>query len=540
MRFKYYFLIVLLLGFLIRIVKLGELPFSLHDDELDAGYIGRYILLHKEDIKGNFLPLYYNKFGDYRPAGIFYLSGLSTFLFGINEFAVRFPSAFFGFLTIILMYLFTFELFKNKTIAFYSSLLTALSPWHIVLSRATCEGIIGLFFFLLGLTLVIKGINTSKEKYIAFSFLPFLISYFFYPLFRLLVPLIFIPLPFYKYKKVGIKNLIIFFLFFYFVLSITLFITKSGSGRFSQVAFYKNPILSNTIDKQIMSHPLGTNSDLFITRVFHNKIILYGKEFAKRYLEYFSPLFLFVEGGLPSRYVVPESGLFFFSTIPLLFIGLTTLFVKKDNIVLKSYFLYLLFVAPVVSALTYEDAPNIQRSVFLLAPLIILAAYGLYSLNTIFKKQASILLHLFVCSIILLEFIYFFELYYLHTPSYKSVLRKDGSKALAESLIKNKNSYDKIIMNNAYEMPLYYLFYSKRFEKIPVGSVGENNQISAIDNIVFTKEECPSSKIDISKIKNQKILIVDNGDCSLQNFSIIEEINRQDKTRAFRLMVLKE
>lgn len=93
------FVIFFLTSFL-RIFNLLSLPFSLHTDELYAGYVGRYIFLHGQDVYRNIFPLYFNKFGDFRPIGIFWLSGLSTFVLGINEFAIRFPSALFGALTV--------------------------------------------------------------------------------------------------------------------------------------------------------------------------------------------------------------------------------------------------------------------------------------------------------------------------------------------------------------------------------------------------------------------------------------------------------
>jgi len=101
------FLIFLFAAFL-RLYNLSSLPFNFHLDEVQSTFVGRYTLLHFRDPYGNFFPLnYFNLFGDYPPIIPMYLSGIATFIFGVNEFAARFPSAFFGALAVFPIYLFT-------------------------------------------------------------------------------------------------------------------------------------------------------------------------------------------------------------------------------------------------------------------------------------------------------------------------------------------------------------------------------------------------------------------------------------------------
>lgn len=89
---KIILLVIFLVSLLFRTYRLDTIPNGFHVDELDAGYIGRYILENGHDISGAFLPLYYNKFGDYRPTGIFYLAGLSVKIFGSTPLATRLPA----------------------------------------------------------------------------------------------------------------------------------------------------------------------------------------------------------------------------------------------------------------------------------------------------------------------------------------------------------------------------------------------------------------------------------------------------------------
>lgn len=534
-------ILLVVIGLFIRIYNLTNIPKGFHDDELDAGFIGRYILLWGKDIKGNQWPFYYDKLGDFRPTGIFYLSGISTFLFGVNEFAVRFPAALFGSLTVIAIFMLARELFKNSGIAIFSALLLVVSPWHIILSRATTEGIIGLFFILFGIIFLLKYINSRKPSTLVCMIFSFLYCYSFYHSFRLLIPLLFVPFLIVKNKGSTTvrKSLIGTFIFFTF-LSIGIGFTPWGKGRFNQVAFFKNPVLQNTIDKQIYAEGPGTGMNILRAHIFHNKIIIYGRELITQYLSYFSPDFLFVSGGFPLRFAVPESGLFYFLTFPLLFIGILVLTRLKTEKFYKYYLVYLLFISPLAAALTYEESPSVSRSLFFIIPLIIIMAIGFES---IWKLLSSKYRYIKVILILLLslESVYFYHQYFIHSPSYKSVLRKEGNREVAKLLIRERNIYDKIIMASAYDIGLYYLFFGKNFSKIDNGIVGFDNKINNIDNIIFTDFECPTLKLDQFKNSGKKMLFIDQGDCKFDGgvrspFKLVEEVLRKDQTHAFRLL----
>ena len=93
-------LLIFFLALFLRLIFLGSVPAGFHNDEVDVGYVGKFIVLNGKDPAGNILPLAFNKFGDFRPTGLFYLAGISQLIFGSNEFAVRLPTALFGALTV--------------------------------------------------------------------------------------------------------------------------------------------------------------------------------------------------------------------------------------------------------------------------------------------------------------------------------------------------------------------------------------------------------------------------------------------------------
>ena len=200
---------IFIFALIIRTYKLSYIPFGFHMDEVSNTYIGRFILLNGEDIYGNKLPLlFFNKFGDFPPVLPMYFSGLATFVFGTTEFAARFPAAFFGSLIIFPLYSLVQRLI-SRTSAILSCLVIAILPWHVVLSRSSSEGIIALTFCTFGLMFLFAGI-VEKKIFSLFSSAVFLfLTYFLYPSFRVLVPLIFLPLPFVYSEHKKIRNILL-------------------------------------------------------------------------------------------------------------------------------------------------------------------------------------------------------------------------------------------------------------------------------------------------------------------------------------------
>src|SRR3989344_427649 len=132
-------------------------------DEAWYAQIARNILESKQPLILSFNESHYL---DHPPSG-FILMSISFLIFGVNEFAARFPSALFGLGSIILVYLLGTKLF-NRTIGFGATLMMASSVWFVLRARSADLDTIFLFFFLLTFycTALIK---TNKLWVFAFS-----------------------------------------------------------------------------------------------------------------------------------------------------------------------------------------------------------------------------------------------------------------------------------------------------------------------------------------------------------------------------------
>jgi 4-amino-4-deoxy-L-arabinose transferase-like glycosyltransferase len=300
-------IIVFVISFLLRSINLGSIPYGFDRDEIANAYVGRFILENGKDLYGNSWPLlFFDKFGDYPPVLPMYLSGAATYIFGLNSFSARFPAALFGSLLVFPLYFFVSQLF-TKRVAIFSTLIVIILPWHLILSRASAEGILALTFCVTGLTLIWNGIHTSKRLLFIGSVI-LAASYLFYPAFRLLIPLILLPVPFMvtrHARKTAFMTLGLFILLTAIVAS-----TTWGRGRFSQTSLFTNEtdrsVIQNDLLRQIYSAP---NQPVFLVRVFHNKYVGYTQRLIEQYFSYFSPSFWVIKGGFPERYTIPHLGL---------------------------------------------------------------------------------------------------------------------------------------------------------------------------------------------------------------------------------------
>src|SRR3989338_11677884 len=101
---------IFVLAFALRFYKLGQIPSSLDWDEVSLAYNAQSLLQTGKDEFGNSWPLSIQSFNDYKPPVYTYLLIPVLKVFGKTEFAIRFPSALAGTLTVLVTYFLVKEL----------------------------------------------------------------------------------------------------------------------------------------------------------------------------------------------------------------------------------------------------------------------------------------------------------------------------------------------------------------------------------------------------------------------------------------------
>lgn len=536
--------LILFFSLFLRLYSLDSIPLGFHIDEASLGYNGYSLLITGKDENNNKLPLYIDMFGDNRPSGYHYLTIPSIKVFGLTEFATRFPGALFGGFSVIAFFFLAQVLFKNTKISLLSSLLISVAPWSIVLSRASAETIVALFFIIVGYSFLIFVFKSKKLLYFLIASLFLVISFFFYHTPRVFVPLLVfssIAYLFPIWKSFNSKQKISILGSFFIVSLVSfllIFLIKGGTGRFSQVNIFGFPQVKLVLEEQLREDGIMHESAL-ASRIFHNKVINYSLAFLNNYSEYFSGKFLFLEGGFPWWYRVPAMGLFYIIELPFILIGLYYLFLSKE----RFYKLPLiwLILAPITAAFTIDDIPNIQRSMVMFPIIELIAAYGFITFSKKFSSFKYYLYFAIFGILLFFNFAYFLQQYFIQSQVHRNWYRNEGFSKVMEIVKKDYDNYNKIVFNKAaggvYPLILFYMKYD------PAMYQKEGSTKDKIDTgfgkFFFVSSACPFLDKDSSVPKVNKIIYIEEGSCRdsslLKNTKYID-IYRKEGTKAFRIV----
>jgi len=543
--FKNYILliIILFLAALLRFYQITNVPPSTQWDETAIGYNAYSILKTGRDEYGQFLPLVFKSFGDYKPGLYIYLTVPSVAIFGLNELAVRIPSALAGIASVWLIYLVSLLLFKKKPLALFISFALAMSPWQMHFSRGGWEANLALFLVLLGLLSFLKA--EKKPKYLYPSAIAFGLSFLSYQGSKVFVPLLLLGLLIFFFKKIktlSIKSIIIS-LFLLFLVASPSFLTilTWGGGRLKTMSLFSYPRSENEIQ-----HILNKdNNNLFYFNLFHSEGLSFVTRFVERYFNHFSGRFLFFEGDWSSlRHGPSYNGVLYLFDFFLILFGLY--FLVRLNTRESKFIWFWLFIAPLPAAITRDSIQGV-RSLNMVLPLMILVGCGFYQLFLWLQKQKklfSVCFSLLLVVFYLFSVAYYLEQYFYHYPLQSSKDWQYGYQQIIQKVYPLRNNYQKIVFTSEYGQPyIYWLFYGQyppsdyqakaRLTENPSGDVGK---VEKLDNVEFR-----SVNFDGDKNLSKSLLIGTAMEIPLEKIDydkqrILEEIKFLDGKIAFRIV----
>lgn len=535
-------LFIFVIACIVRFYDLNNFPVGFHIDEASLGYNGYSILHTGKDDNNHSFPLYIDIFGDNRPSGYHYLTIVPIMIFGLSEFATRFPGAIFGSITVFAFYYLTSVVTKNKKVSLIASLLIALAPWHVILSRASAESIIALFFVILGFGFVVHSFQEQKNIKLFYGIVSLIISFFFYHTPRIFVPLFSIGLGLFlspQLLQLKKKDYKLFFIGSLFSLCIVVFclvfLVPGGTGRFNQVNIFNHPETYLIMEEQIREDGFD-NRLLLETRLFHNKVVNYFIKFSNNYLEYFSPSYLFGTDWLPIWYAVPNMGLLYLIELPFILYGIYSF--TKINSKNSGVLLLWVLIAPLTAAITIDDIPNINRSIVMFPILELFAAYGVFS----FFQRKNAKMNYLIPGIVLVVFVYnasyFFHQYFVHSKTHRTWHRSNGLSQVMNIVRDNYNSYDTIIVGKdgggIYPLILFYMKYDPAMYQNEGSPKDKHHQ--GFGKFFFVEQACPS--INKDGYPKGKRLIVNKGPCEETKFVKYRyTIAREDGTIGYRIQM---
>lgn len=544
-----FLLIVTAIGFILRVFYLDKFPLGFHRDEVYLGYNAYSILNTGKDISSNFLPLFLKSFL-YTPAGYSYFSIPFIKILGLNVVAVRMASAIFGTLSIPLIYIVaikslifkkTIQIKNAHLIALTTAIFLAITPWHINLSRTASVSTLVLFFILLGLAFLLKWMDKGKNYFLLLSLASFFMTFFFYIASYVFVPLLVAAVVIFYIKEISRKRLKLFVPFFVILLIpiVVVFSSPELSLRINSLNISKSETVDILLTESI--HNDGKyNISPYLTRFFHNKPTVISQLFLKNYFDHFNLNFLLSDNIYPLRYKVPNSGLIYSILFFPFIVGVYTIFARKLNSrwVLLSWIL----MAPIGSSFASDDVPNMQRTLYILPPLLIISAIGFVFFANSLKKRTKYLFVAIFTILLLYQTVFFIHQYFYHMNSLMPWQRQEGYEELVSSI--NKLNYQKNVITNRESAPtMFLLFYGKVNPTLIQNTIAKSN-LKDTDRISFSKyiiteEECPL-RIENKKLVGEKnTLYAVSGLCKIdtlpEKVKIHSKIIRSDGSTAFYL-----
>ncbi len=457
---------IICIALVLRFWQLGNIPASLNWDEVAWGYNAYSLGIDSRDEFGVFLPYkYIESFGDFKPPVYAYLAVISVKLFGLNEFATRFPAALLGTLTVILTYFLVKEIFpksnKKEKIALFASLFLAISPWHIMLSRAAFEANVSSFFIILGIFSFLRAINRSMW-FLVLSAFSFAISFYTFNTARVFVPMfaIFLGVMFRKELLRNQKQTICATILglILIVPIVPFLLSPQAKLRFEEVNIFSNPEIIRTSNQMVEN-----DNNALWSRVIHNRRVLYAVEFTKHYFDNLSPSFLFIKGDENPKFSSQDIGEMFLWDIPFLVIGSFILFRKKEG---YYFILPIWLLLGIIPAATARETPHALRIETVLPTLQIIAAIGfvffLEHLSTRLDKKTLLRVTYSLLFLLFVNVFYFLHSYYSHYGRESAKDWNYGYKDAYAYLKDIEGNYDQINFTSDLGRPhMYYLFYNK-------------------------------------------------------------------------------
>lgn len=454
---NFFLVLIIFLAAVLRFYKLGQIPPGINWDEASIGFNAYMVSQTGRDEFGEKFPVAFRSYDDYRASLPIYLLALTFKFLPVNEWSLRFPSAFLGTFTVLLTYFLTKELFKKTpfgiSLALLSSFLLAISPWHIHFSRFIIEANIAVFFVVGGILFFLKFANSDFKAtwhLILFSSLSALFfsgSLYAYHSTRGFTPaLIFVSFLVFWRKINQKKRYLFFFLFLFLLLSfplIRLITQREVQTRIESVSIFKQEKAPLDRSIKILELTKEQNLPFIASRIFYNRRFEYLKELVVGYFYHYSPNFFFIKAGNSIlQKPAPNVGLLYLIELPFLLLGFY--YLSKEKPAAFWFLIFWFLLVPIPASFT-TDAPYAARTENFLPLLQIIIAFGIirFLANQAGKKRkiyTLLVAFLFACNVF-----YFLHQYFVHFPIENSQFWQYGYRDLAKA-IKEETGYDKVII----------------------------------------------------------------------------------------------
>lgn len=430
---KYLLVLICIFFIFTRFYKIAEIPPSVYWDEASIGYNAYSIAETGKDEWGDFLPLHFRAFGEFKLPVYIYSVVPFVKLFGLNELSVRFPAVLYSLGVVVFTYMLAMRLTGSNVVGLWSGFFISISPWFFIFSRTGFEATAGLMFYLLAIYLFI--FSSKNGLFLLLSTFSFILSAYSYNSFRIIAPLTVLLLIF--FERENLKDM--------------------GRRQLKWI------ILSGVLT----TFAIWPIYRLYVYDVGFFRLQAVGTvdagTFIKNYVSHFNLDFL-LGGDKNLRHQQEDFGQIYFPELILLLFG--SLYIMRGKSRYKLLPILLFLISPLPASLT-KESPHALRVLSMVPFISMVSATGLTMLrlqlcqSAIFKKLRY--LFDFGVVIVLLGFFvnYFINFINVYPSQAASSWQFDYKKFFTdykEEFVK----YDRVLVSDKYAQPyIFALFYLK-------------------------------------------------------------------------------
>lgn len=491
---------IISLAAILRLYRIADIPPGLSWDEVSIGYNAYSILKTGKDEHGKFLPVdTFAAYGDYKPPVSVYATVPFVALFGLNEQAVRLPSALAGIALVALLLPLVRQLLadsKSKSdqaasvLGLTATAVMAVSPWHINLSRAGFEANIATTLVAAGVYAVLRSRSAARWRW--WCWLPFVVSMYTFNSARYVVPLLGLTLLWFVRKSVpgsrrswGTGVVIAALALLPIVPHL---LSPAARLRFAEVNIFSDSSVVIRANERI-----AADGNTLLSKLVNNRRIGYARSYLTHYFDHFEPWFLFIRGDGNPKFSIQDVGQLYLVEAPFLLIGIfwwLTVY-RRAGLLLLAWLLL-----AIVPAATARETPHALRIENTLPVWQVFIAGGV--LAVMLRVRRLLPRRLLVLALVCLwagNVVYYLHNYYNHYPrqysgewqyGYREAIREFGPLAAR---------YDRIVLSErigrAYMYVLFYTGYDPetfRRQKQSFFDAAGFYTVTGFDKFVFVKE----------------------------------------------------
>lgn len=507
-----------------HLFQLNVLPAFITHDEVYYAVEAQTIALSATDIAGTWRPWYFTAASSLYAELPGTVIALGRWLGSNQLMAARISSAVIGAIFPFLLAAIATELLQKQKVFWFVWGVATFNPWVFQFSRMSFDALFSLFFYTLGLLLLLK----LKDTYKWAAAIPFFVGFFQYQGLKLiLLPILFTTVLFIWDRAhrptLKTRRTLIFSLLFLVLFSVGLFASftlrlryQASSSRVADLIFFKDDLLRSKVNDD---RRLSLQSP--INMLATNKMTALAQALLSQYVKAFDLGQLFVYGeSFRNPFSVWTMGMFYTIDLVFILIGIGWLFSQQKTRALAILLVSWLLIAPLPVAINSIDAWLMFRAAWLIPTLLLLSGIGAFA---VWSSPLQIL-KVGAMSIYAFSILWFGYQYWYRYPLY-STKDKGFSERIMSSYV-DRIGIDKqvkILANESWFVSQSYLYYRNLIKKDRLPAIQQAFQQKKFQ---FENVEIDTRCFDTRNLGPNDVVITEASNTPCENHQPSKEVKQ--------------